>query len=72
MVFLLGNFNTQVGRNRDRWCPSLGEFGIGKENSRKKNPFITNAVLGHKIAQKFTSYSCDGKTVSLNDYLIVN
>ena len=32
-VFLLGDFNAQVGRNRDRWYPSLGKFGIGKENS---------------------------------------
>ena len=32
MVFLL-DFNAQVGRNRDRWYPSLGKFGVGKENS---------------------------------------
>ena len=32
MVFLLGYFNAQVGRNRDRWYPSLGKFGVGKEN----------------------------------------
>ena len=33
MVFLLGDFHAQVGRNRDRWYPSLGKFGVGKENS---------------------------------------
>ena len=26
MVFLLGNFNAQAGRNRDRWYPSLGKI----------------------------------------------
>ena len=30
MVFLLGDFNAHVGRNRDRWYPSLGKFGVGK------------------------------------------
>ena len=30
MLFLLGDFNTQVGRNRDRWYHSLGNFGVGK------------------------------------------
>ena len=29
MVFLLRDFNAQVGRNRDRWYPSLGNFGVG-------------------------------------------
>ena len=33
MVFLLRDFNVQVGRNRDKWYPSLGKFGVGKENS---------------------------------------
>ena len=33
MVFLLENFNAQVRRNRDRWYPSLGKSGVGKENS---------------------------------------
>ena len=33
LVFLLGNFNAQIGRKRDRWYFSLGKFDIGKENS---------------------------------------
>jgi hypothetical protein len=33
MVFLLGDFNTQVGRNRGRWYRSLGKFGVAKEIS---------------------------------------
>ena len=55
LVFLLGDFNAQVGRNRDRWYPSLGKFGVGKENSngyrllqfcRYNNLVITNTVFG--------------------------
>ena len=38
MVFLLGDFNAQVGRNRDRWYPNLGRFGVGKENSNSYRP----------------------------------
>ena len=33
MVCLLGDFNHQVGRKKDRWYPSLGNFDLGKENS---------------------------------------
>jgi hypothetical protein len=33
IVFLLGDFNTQVGSNRDRWYLGQGKFGVGKENS---------------------------------------
>ena len=58
MLFLLGDFNAQVGRNRDRWYPSLGKFGVGKENSngyrllqfcRYKNLVIANMVLIIKL-----------------------
>ena len=79
MVFLLGDFNAQVGRYRDRWNPSLDKFGIGKENSngyrllqfsRYNNLFITNAVF--KMSHKLTWCSCDGKTANLIDYVIVN
>ena len=31
IMFLLGDFYVQVGRNRDRWDPSQGNFGVGKE-----------------------------------------
>ena len=31
VMFLLGNFNAHVSRNRDRWHLSLGEFGVGKQ-----------------------------------------
>ena len=31
MVFLLRDFNAQVGRNRDRRYPSLGKFGMEKK-----------------------------------------
>ena len=31
MVYLLGDFNTQVGMNRDRWHSSLGKFGVGEK-----------------------------------------
>ena len=81
MVFLLGDFNAQVGRNRDRWYPSLGKFGVGKENSngyrllqfcRYNNLVITNTVFGHKMTHKLTWYSRDGKTANLIDYVIVN
>ena len=33
MMLLLGDFNAQVGRYRDRWYPNLGKFGVGRENS---------------------------------------
>ena len=33
MVILLEDCNAQVARNRYRWYPSLGKFGVGKENS---------------------------------------
>jgi len=33
MVFLLGDFNAQVGRNRDRWYPSLGKFCVEKKTA---------------------------------------
>ena len=81
MVFLLGDFNAQVGRNRDRWYPSLGNFGVGKENSngyrllqfcRYNNLVITITVFGHKMAHKLTWYSRDGKKANLIDYVIVN
>ena len=81
MVFLLGDFNAQVGRNRDRWYPSLGKFGVGKENSNGYRLLqfcsynilvITNTVFVHKMAHKLTWYSRDGKTANLNDYVIVN
>ena len=74
MVFLLENFNAQVGRNRDRWYPSLGKFGVEKENSnayrflqfcRYNNLVGTNTVFGHKIAHKLTWYSRDGKIATL-------
>ena len=58
MVFLLDDINAQVGRNRDRWYPSLDKFGVGNENSngyillqfcRYNNLFITDTVFGHKM-----------------------
>ena len=33
IVLLLGDFDAQAGRNRDRWYLSLGKFGVGKGNS---------------------------------------
>ena len=33
MVFLLGDFNPQVSRNRDRCYPNLGKFGVEKKNT---------------------------------------
>ena len=81
MVFLLGDFNTQVGRNRDRWYPILDKFDVGKENSngyrllqfcRYNNLVITNTLFAHKMAHKLTWYSRDGKTSDLIDYVIVN
>ena len=81
MVFLLGDFNTQVGRNKDRWYPSLGKFGRGKENSnvygvlqfcRYNNLVITKTVFGHKMANKLTWYSRAGKRANVIDYVIVN
>ena len=80
-MFLQGDFNTQVGRHRDRWYPSLGKFGIGKENSkgyrvsqfcRYNNLVITNMVLGPEMLHKLTWYTCDGKTANLIDYVIAN
>ena len=81
MVFLLRDFKAQIGRNRDRWYPSLGKFGIEKGNSdgyrllqfcRYNNVVITNAVFGHKMAHKLTWYSRDCKTANLIEYVIVN
>ena len=74
MVFLLEDFNTQVGRNRDRWCPSLGKFCVEKENSngyrllqfcRCNNLAITNIAFGHKMAHMLTRYSRDAKKKTL-------
>ena len=74
MVFLLGNFNAQVGRNKGRWYPSLDKLGVGKENSngwrlsqfcRYNNLALTNTVFGHTMGQKLTWYSPDGKTANL-------
>ena len=57
MVFLLGDFNAQVGRNMDRWYPTLGKFRVGNENIngyrvlqffKCNNLIITNTVFGHK------------------------
>ena len=54
MMFLLGDFDAQVGRKRDRWYPSLGKFSVGKENingykllqfCRYDNLVITNTVF---------------------------
>jgi len=62
-MFLRGDFNTQVGRNRDRWHRSLDKFGVGKENSngyrllqfcRYNNVVMTNTVFGNKMAHKLT------------------
>ena len=77
MMSLLGNVNAHVGRNRDRWYPSLGKFGVGKEISngyrlRYKNLVVINKVFGHKIAHKLTWYSRDAKEANLFDYVIVN
>ena len=33
MVFSLGDFNAQVGRNSDRWYFRLGDFDVGKETN---------------------------------------
>ena len=61
MVFLQGEFNAHVSRNRDRWYPSLGKFSVGKENSndyrflqvcRHYNLVITNTVFDHEMAHK--------------------
>ena len=38
MVFLLGDFKAQVGRNRDRRYPSLGKFGVGKKTVMLADP----------------------------------
>ena len=63
MVFLLGDFDAQSDRNRDRWYPILGKCGVGKENSngcrllqfcRRNSLVITIRVFGHKMAHKFT------------------
>ena len=84
IVFLLGDFDAQAGRNRDRRYNSLGKFGVGKEKSNGhrlcsynnfvvyNNLVITNTVFGHKMTYKLTWYSRDGKTVNLIDYVIVN
>jgi len=81
MVLLQGDFNAQVGRNRDRWYPSLGKLSVGKENSngyrllqfyRYNNLVVTNTVLGYKMAHMLTWYSRDGKATNLIDYVIVN
>ena len=81
MVVLLRGFNAQVGRNRNRWYPSLDKLGVGKEHSngnrllrfcRYYNLVITNTVFGHKMTHKLTLYSSDGKTANLIDYFIVN
>ena len=72
MTFLIGYLNTQVGRNRDRWYPSLGKFGVGKGNSngyrllpfcRHSNLVITNTVFGHKMVQKLNVFRNFRKTV---------
>ena len=34
MVYLLGDFSTQIDRKRDRWYLRLGEFGKGEANSK--------------------------------------
>ena len=62
LVFLLGDFNAQASRNRDKWYPIFGKFGIAKENNnsyrllqfcRYYNQAInTNMVFGHKVAHK--------------------
>ena len=65
VMFLPRDFNAQVGRNRDRWYPSLGKFSVEKENSngfrlllfcRYKNLAITNTVFDHKMADNLTWY----------------
>ena len=80
MVFLLGDFNAQDCRNKDKWYPSLGKFGVRKEHSndyrflqfcRYNNLVIANTVFGHAI-NKLIWYSRDGKTVNLIGYVIVN
>ena len=67
---------------RDRWDPSLGKSGIGKENSndyrllqfcRSYYPFNTiQKVFGHEIDHRLKCYSNDGKRANLIDYLITN
>ena len=74
MPFLLGDFNVHVGRNRDRWYPSLDKISVEKENRndyrllqfhRYKNLAITKAVFSHKMAHKLTWYSRDAKSANL-------
>ena len=81
MVFLLGNFNTQVGRKGDRWYPSLNKFRVGKEKSNGyrllqfcwyNNLVISNTVVGHKMAHTLKWYSRNGKTDNLSDSFVVN
>ena len=51
MVFLLGDFNAQVGRNRDIWYSSLGKFGVGKENSNNYRLLQICRYLGYTEIQ---------------------
>ena len=80
MVLLQGDFNAPVGRNRNRWYLSLGNFDVRKETNngyiflqfcRYNNPVMTNTVFGHKMDHKITWYSLDGNTGNLIDYIIV-
>lgn len=81
MLILLGDFNAQVGTNRERWYPCIGNQGIGKENGNGNRLLrfcmynklvITNTVFRHKKVHKVTWYSRDNKTTNLIDYVIVN
>ena len=81
MMFLLVDFNAQVGRNGNRWYPDLDKLGVGKENSkgyrllqfcRYNNLVMINTVFCHKMVHKLTRYSRDGKTENLIDYAILN
>ena len=65
---------------RYKYCPSLGNFGVGKNSNgyrllqflRCNNLVMTNTAFGHKIANKLTWHSCDGNAANLIDNFIVN
>ena len=44
MVSLLGDFNALIGRNRDRWYPSLGKSGGENINERNRCNFLSLTI----------------------------
>ena len=82
MLIVMGDFNSKVRSDWNRWNLVIGQHGYGSPNARGENVlnfcatnnlYITNTMFKQsKDSRQWTWESPDGKTHNKVDYIIVN